>query len=249
MLRRRKHIVVGIVIAVLLLGFVWGIARPGEPTCDGRSLTHWMAVLGGADQDEEAHAFAAIEKVGTNGVRFILPRLGTRDSALRFQVLALIQRAPILRIHFTTPRERRQQAKLALILAGEESMRGSISDLVRLSRDKDPGVRFTAVELLSGFPVNDPATLPALRAAQADPDARVSAAAQQALGSRSAADRGVQRLREVRANKPPGANSRYVSCGRSGSFGMAAVAQPGCQAAETVINQQRIPIIPVRNHE
>ena len=208
MLRYRKHILVRIAVAVLLLGFVWGITDPGEPTCDGRSLSQWMAGIGSADQDEEAHAFAAIEKIGTNGVRFILPRLGTRDSALRFQILAFIQRAPFLRIHFTTPKQRRQQAKLALILAGEESMRGSISDLIRLSRDKDPGVRLTAVEVLSAFPYNDTTPLPALRAAQADPDARVSAAAQEAVGSRAAVDREVQRLRKARPNKSPAPNRR-----------------------------------------
>ena len=138
-----------------------------------------------------------IQSIGTNGLPFILPRLGIRDSAWQYQVLAFIQRASFLHIQFTTPSERRQRAKWALGLAGEESMRASISDLARLSGDKDPGVRLTAVELLSTFPVNDTAPLGTLKAAQGDPDPRVRAAAQQAVGIRRAVEEEVQRLRQL----------------------------------------------------
>ncbi len=184
------------IAALILLVAAWLISRTGEPMCDGRSLTKWMAALGSADQDEEARAFAAIETIGTNGLRFILPRLGTRDSAWRFQVVAFIQRAPLLHIHFTAPSERRQRAKMALMLAGEESMRASISELARLSGDKDAGVRLTAVELLSAFPINDTAPLAALKAAQADTDPRVRAAARQAVEIRGAVEQQAQRLRK-----------------------------------------------------
>ena len=184
MFRGRRHII--ICIAAILFAVAWLAKQPREPMCDGRSLTQWMEALGSANEDAEAHAFAAIERIGTNGLPFILPRLATRDSAWQFQVLALVQRAPFLQIHFTAPNERRQQAKIALILSGGESMQASISDLGRLSRDKDPGVRLTAVELLSGFPVNDTSPLSALKAAQADPDPRVRAAAVEAVGLRRA---------------------------------------------------------------
>jgi hypothetical protein len=185
------------IAAMILLVAAWLIAPTGEPMCDGRRLTQWMAALGSADQDEEAHAFAAIETIGTNGLQIILPRLGTRDSAWRFQVLTFIQRAPLLHIHFTTPSELRQRAKMALMLAGEESMRASIPELVRLSGAKDPGVRLTAVELLSAFPINDPAPLAALKGAEADADPRVRAAAQQALGIRRAVEQEARRLRQL----------------------------------------------------
>ncbi|MEI6392580.1 MAG: HEAT repeat domain-containing protein [Verrucomicrobiota bacterium] len=209
---------------MILLGFAWVVRPSGEPTSDGRTLTQWMAKLGSADGDENAHAFAAIERIGTNGVPFILPRLGARDSALQFQLLALVQRAPFLDLRFSTPSERRQKATVALILAGEEAMRKSMPDLIRLSRDKDSGVRLTAVELLSTFPFNDSDPLPALRAAQADPDARVRATAQQTAGSRNAVGQEVQRLRDLRPNQPHGANSRHGGPGQFDRVGMAAVA-------------------------
>ena len=81
--------------------------------------------------------------------------------------------------------------------ADEESMGMSIPDLMRFSRDKDPGVRLAAVELLSGFPFNETALLPALESAQLDADARVRGAAVQAVQSRKAVDREVQRRRKL----------------------------------------------------
>jgi hypothetical protein len=80
-------------------------------------------------------------------------------------------------------------------------MRASIPELVRLSGAKDPGVRLTAVELLSAFPINDTAPFAALKAAQADADPRVRAAAQQAVGIRRAVEQETQRLRQLKPNQ------------------------------------------------
>jgi HEAT repeat protein len=187
--------VVGVAVAAVLLGFVCMITPQGEPTCDGRRVTHWMAALGSSDQDREAHAFAAIQALSTNSLPIVIPWLGSRDTLLQSRFLPLVERVPFLRFLFSGPSERRQKAKIALVLAGEESMRASVPDLVRLSRDRDPGVRLAAVEALSAFPFNDTAPLPALRAAQADPDSRVRSTAQQAVGARRAVEQEVERLR------------------------------------------------------
>lgn len=194
---------VAIVVAVVLFAVAWLVTPPDEPTCDGRRLTQWMSSLGNLDTDEEAHAIAAIEAIGTNALPVIVPVLGTRNSALQSQFLWLVQRVPFLPLHLTTPADRRQKAKIALFLAGEDSMRASISDLSRLSRDKDRGVRLTAVEVLAVFPSNENAQLPALEAALLDPDAQVRAAALQAVQCRRAVDREVRRLRELYPNPPP----------------------------------------------
>jgi hypothetical protein len=196
-----RRIVICGVVATVLLGFGWIVLFPEEPKCDGRSLTYWIGALGASDADEEAHAFAAIEAIGTNGLASIIYSLGTRDSALQFQFLRLAQRIPFVHPHFTTPHVRRQKAKEALFLCGEDSLRASISDLVRLSCDKDPGVRLTAVEALSAFPFNEITPMPALRAAEQDPDSQVRAAARQAVASRRAVEKEVQRLRELWPNK------------------------------------------------
>ena len=189
-----------VVLLVALVGVIaWQVLRlrSAEPTWDGRSLKRWIAALGNSDADEEAHAFAAIEAIGTNGLPIIIRLLGTRDSASGLQLLRLVQHVPLVHLQFSTPSERRQKAKVALFLAGGESMRTSIPDLMRLARDSDPGVRLTAVEALSAFPCNETSALAALETAQADTDSRVRTSAQQAVQSRKAVDREVQRLREL----------------------------------------------------
>ena len=160
-------IVVGLAAVCVAL---WAVMRPVEPSCDGRTLTQWMAVLGSSDSDEEAHAFAAIEAIGTNGLPIIIELLGRKDSA-----------------------EWRQRAKLAIILAGAEAQHASIPSLVRFSQHSDPDVRLKAVELLSGVISSEPAALPALEARQADADPNVQAAARQAVGTYKAVKEVVKR--------------------------------------------------------
>jgi HEAT repeats len=204
-----------ILLLLLLVGtagvVVWRLTPPAEPTCDGRSLTRWMAALGSPDMDEEAHAFAAIQSIGTNGLSVILPLLGKRDSALQSRLSQLTQYVPRLHSHFVAPAERRRKAKLALFLCGEESLRRSVLGLIRLSRDSDPGVRLTAIEILSAFPIGDSAPLPALEAAQTDTDSQVRAAALQAVQQRRAIEHEVQRLRKLWPDQPQGTNSRRAS--------------------------------------
>ncbi len=192
-----KRVTVAIAAFIAVLSLVWIAAPSGEPVCDGHALTHWMRAIDSSNQDEEAHAFAAIAAIGTNGLPVIISRLGTRDSWLQLQSLRLVQLVPFLRDHFTGPSEWRHKARRALQLAGEEAMRVSIPDLTRLSADKDPGVRLSAVEALSAFTLNDTAPVAALKAAQADPDSRVSAAARQVVDMRRAREQGVERLREL----------------------------------------------------
>jgi len=132
-------------IGVLTLAAVaWQFMRPSQPTYDGRTLMHWIAVLGSSDADDEAHAFAAIQTMGTNALPTILRLLEGRDSTWR------------------------QKAKLALFLVGEEPQVKSIPALVRLSRAADAGVRLTAVECLSQLMFNQPEVLSALQVAQND---------------------------------------------------------------------------------
>jgi hypothetical protein len=59
---------------------------------------------------------------------------------------------------------------MALAISGQESIRASIPAIAELSRVPDPGVRLRAVEMLSVLPLNETAPLPALEAAQTDPD-------------------------------------------------------------------------------
>jgi HEAT repeat protein len=170
MLTKQQSIAAIAVGLAAICAALWEVMRPVEPSYDGRTLTQWMGVLGSSDSDEEAHAFAAIEAIGTNGLPIIIEFLGRKDSA-----------------------EWHQRAKLALILAGAEAEHASIPALVRLSQHSDPDVRLKAVELLSGVVSSEPAALPALEACQSDAYPKVRAAAQQAIGTYKAVEKAVKR--------------------------------------------------------
>jgi hypothetical protein len=195
MLSRRKRIAVCILAAVTAATAGVVFMSRSQPTCDSHTITYWIALLESRDADERAHAFAAIETIGTNGLPIILHFLGTRDSALKFRLLGLVERAPLLHLRFASATDIRQKAGVALILSGHESMRAGIPDLARLSRDSDLRVRLRAVEMLSVFPHNDAAPLPALEAARNDPDPRVRATARETVQSRRAVDREVRQAR------------------------------------------------------
>jgi hypothetical protein len=211
MVTKRKRVILAGVGVAVVTALLWHFSRPSQPTHDSRTLTQWMSALGSSDSDEEAHAFAAIEAIGTNGLPTITRFLTKADSPLRLRCLALLDHVPFLRLHFTTAAEWRQKAKVALILSGAESQRASIPALASLSRHANPAVRLTAVDALSQFMFTEPACLPPLEAAQSDIDAQVRATAQEAVqrvrGVSNAVERLRERVREMRSN-PEGSFER-----------------------------------------
>jgi hypothetical protein len=199
--------IVCLATAIFLAAVAALITRPVEPTWNGQRLTHWMAVLGSSNMDEEQRAFAAIEAIGTNGLPIIVRVLGARDSALQSRVLLLLQHVPLIHLRFAMPADRRRKAEMAFVLAGEESRRMGIPDIMRLSHDEDPGVRLTAVGILSHcFSINESAPLPALESAQLDLDPGVRAVAVEAVQFRRRVAAEVQTRRELWPNPQGGGN-------------------------------------------
>ena len=84
-----------VVAAVGCAFIIWLFARPPEPTYDNRRLSEWMTALGGSDSDEEAHAFAAIQAMGTNALPGVLRLLAMRDSSLSQRCAQFVQRIPL----------------------------------------------------------------------------------------------------------------------------------------------------------
>jgi HEAT repeat protein len=191
----RKYIAICILAAAAAVLAAVALVSPAQPTCDGHTITHWIAALDSRDSDERVHAFAAIEKIGTNAPPTILRFLGTRDSALKFRLHSLLDRVPLFHLRLTSAADIRQKAGMALSISGQGSIRASIPALASLSRDLDPGVRLRAVEMLSLLPFDETAPLPALEAAQNDPDPRVRATVGEAVQSRKAVYRAVQQAR------------------------------------------------------
>ena len=133
------------------------LTSPSQPSCDGHTITYWIAFLQSRDSDQTAHAFAAVEKIGTNGLPTILHLLGTRDSARRVPHSLPGRARPVDPSSVCFRCRRAAEATgVALAISGQESIRASVPTLADLSRDPDPGVRLRAVEMLSGLPSTKP---------------------------------------------------------------------------------------------
>ena len=200
-LRKRKRKILLAVGVLIVAAAAWLLVPSSQPTYDGKTLTHWMAALGSADGDEEAHAFAAIQAIGTNALPTISRLLESSDSTFKLRCLHLAERIPFLGLRFQTAAEQRQQAKVALILAGSESQRMSVPTLARLSRAADAGVRITAVECLSQLLFTEREVISSLEAAQGDPDPRVSTVARDAVRRSRGVGDAVQRLQGNQARQ------------------------------------------------
>ncbi len=192
--KRRALLVFSVLTFVVL---VWQLTRPAQPEFDGKSLTHWIEKIGSSDIDEEAHAFAVIQSIGTNALPTIFQLLEKTDSAPKRWFLQFVGSIPVFQFSFKTAEEWRQAAKTALILTGEESRRMSIPVLVRLSKSSDSGVRMTAVDCLSQMMFTEPEILPVLKRAENDADVQVRTAAQNAMRRYRGVSNGVQRLIEM----------------------------------------------------
>ena len=196
--KRRTLMAVGV---LAFAAVTWLLVPSSQSTYDGKTLTHWIAALGSSDGDEEAHAFAAIQAIGTNALPTILRLLESSDSTFKLRCLRLAERIPFLDLRFQTAAERRQKAKVALILAGSESQHMSVPTLARLSRAADTGVRITAVECLSQLMFSEREVISSLEAAQGDPDPRVSTLARDAVQRNRGVDDAIWRLQENQARQ------------------------------------------------
>jgi HEAT repeat protein len=156
--------------------------RASEPTHDGRSLTEWLARMDSLTLDEEAEAFAAIQSIGTNALPTIIALLGKKNGVMAECWRRLIESVPFVGVRFTPAEVWRRRARVALILVGEQGEQSvSISQILRLLRDDDAGVRLTAVEVLRNCMFNVESAIGALESAQTDPDNTVRKVAQDAV--------------------------------------------------------------------
>ncbi len=113
MLSRRKRITICILASSVAALAALVLTSPSQPSCDGHTITYWIAFLQSRDSDQTAHAFAAVEKIGTNGLPTILHLLGTRDSALKFRIRSLVEHVPFIRLRFASAADVRQKAGVA----------------------------------------------------------------------------------------------------------------------------------------
>lgn len=100
--RKRKRLVLAIAGLMLLLAAPFLLIAPGpqEPTYEGKRLSEWIELNGGAfygrqlDDDARYEAAGAIQAIGTNALPHLLSEIAYQPKGLRLVVLRNWQRIP-----------------------------------------------------------------------------------------------------------------------------------------------------------
>jgi hypothetical protein len=125
-----------VLAAVLVLGFVgliWAVvwlAKPREPTYQGKTLSEWIlpfcrqtakgldAPRGPQHFEELEPAQRAVSEIGSNAVPFLIAKLEHRESRLHQRARQLLQKQPIAGLRLTDPNVSKIRAIRALANLG-----------------------------------------------------------------------------------------------------------------------------------
>jgi hypothetical protein len=160
------------VALLALAGFVIFVAYPKEPSYKGKPLSYWVSQLPATvvfgrfvtqqfpqvystTQEAEAdgerrratrvEAGDAVDTLGTNCVRALIPRMGATDSRAKLILLRYAMQFRLLaRTGMTPAVQRRGQALTALLRLGARA-KSAVPDLLLLAKSDNPEVRAGAL--------------------------------------------------------------------------------------------------------
>jgi len=122
------------ITATVLLGatiLICFLSKPNEPTYHGRPLTYWLSMCD-TGWHEDATAEKAIQHIGTNGIPTIIRLLERRKSV--FDRIRNQNRSRVL-------------AERGFEVLGERA-KPAIPELIRLTKSRDPEIRYTALRCI-----------------------------------------------------------------------------------------------------
>jgi HEAT repeats len=184
--RSRRRWFAGAVV-VLAIGLVcvviWHL--PSEPSYHGKALSQWLQVYSSPLQPsshEWKEADEAVSALGTNCLPTLLRMLRARDSRIKVQIVALLNKQKLIKTHPLAAAERIKEAAMAFVPLGELG-KGAVPDLVNLLYQPLSADSRAAIEdaLARIGPAARPA-IPVLLRNTGDPDPRIRANALWALG-------------------------------------------------------------------
>jgi hypothetical protein len=151
------------VVASLAIGaaLVW-ICLPHEPSYNGKRFTYWLDQLPGTLVNSEGsiavtappfaqtsqEAKAALDAIGTNGLRTLIARFRHKDSKIKLTIQRLAVRLGLLKPNSIVAAEIRRGQALTAIIRLDERAAPLVPDLIALLRTDDPSVRLAALHAL-----------------------------------------------------------------------------------------------------
>ena len=213
MRRARNWLSLSGVVAALALVLVIVVAHgPREPTYQGKRLSEWLSdthpAPGGVTVLSDA-SVSAVREMGTNALPFLMSMMRASDSSLKLQVVTLLSRQHLARIHFDSTLDRnidgmrgiralglaakpifRALADMALqadypgqaINALTYADREVILHFIEALANRDRKIRARAAFALGSLRQAPDLVVPALTERLRDPDPEVRAQAASALG-------------------------------------------------------------------
>jgi HEAT repeat protein len=119
---------------VALVGvIVWQMVQtPDEPVYRGKALSIWLIDSGLDGEGPEPGAYEALLQAGTNAIPTLMRMLRAKDSPLKVQLMALVQKQHIFKIEYTTAYQRNRAAGNAFGILGAKA-RSAVPALIDIA--------------------------------------------------------------------------------------------------------------------
>lgn len=132
---KRFYIALAVVLVALVGVIGWQVlSGEQEPVYKGRKLSEWLRIDSHSPPEVPYWlAEDAVRKIGTNGIPTLLRWLRTRDSALKLEVIHLIQRQHILDIHIWPASEWNGLAQRGFSILGTNAQ-AAVPELIEIAR-------------------------------------------------------------------------------------------------------------------
>lgn len=203
--RRRILLAIALVVGTIVLLVA---TLPQEPTADGKTISQWLETLGDGHSVQRETA-AAIEKIGTNALPWMLREIRRGNSPAKLWWQEQAERQSLLKFTFADEDKHREHAVAAFEILGDAAAPAipalmrllekeavpfevqealvhigepAVVRLVQALTSPNPALRQNAAEALYWYNPTPPPAVPALFNCLFDSDAGVRAIAARALG-------------------------------------------------------------------
>jgi tetratricopeptide (TPR) repeat protein len=158
-------IITVLLVAAALVGLLFAVMPPKEPSYDGRSLSYWLAHFKGEDAQNSAtnnpadlECRKAVQHIGTNAIPFLLRIIRAKDSAVKVKLMDLAERQNFINIPISSVDEQKYKAVTGFFLLGDLAT-NAIPALVDICTNSPSVASKEAAEevLMMTYPVSDSA--------------------------------------------------------------------------------------------
>jgi hypothetical protein len=236
-MRKRVRIAVALLLVAIAGVIIRETLREREPVYQGKRLSVWLDQYAanhgaGGNRELEGQAEAAIRQIGTNAIPFYLELIATKDSPLKIWLRMSVPETWLSRLHLHASSDYRLRGELGIMALGGDA-KPAIPGLIASLSDKNPDVRFSALEALRVLGPLAADASPSLIKCLRDPDLRVAVSAVESLDSiRQKPEQAVPMLMELLAR--PTDPQRQASFGILHHVAIRSLGQFGAQAKPAV---------------